>query len=44
LPGFYFLDVAPAGEKPPRQGLYVFDLLVQDGQDRGQSMTSMSLR
>lgn len=44
LPGFYFLDVAPATGKQTRQGLYVFDLLVQDGQDRGQSMASMSLR
>jgi hypothetical protein len=39
LRGFYILDLAVA-EAASRKGLYVFDLIVEAGQDRGQALSS----
>ena len=40
LRGFYILDLAVAGAASWRKGLYVFDLIVEAGQDRGQVLSS----
>jgi hypothetical protein len=39
LRGFYILDLAVA-EAARRKGLYVFDLIVEAGEDRGQALSS----
>jgi hypothetical protein len=41
LRGFYLLDVSPACCAPARKGVYVFDLIVESGEDRGQTLTSV---
>jgi len=43
LRGFYVLDLAPAGSQPRRRGLYVFDLIVERGDERGQALSSVIL-
>ena len=43
LRGFYVLDLAPNGRAPRRRGLYVFDLVVEKGEDRGQALSSVIL-
>jgi hypothetical protein len=43
LRGFYVLDVAPSGCAPRRRGLYVFDLIVERGEERGQALSSVIL-
>jgi hypothetical protein len=40
LRGFYVLDLATVSSPPRRTGLYVFDLLVECGEDRGQALSS----
>ena len=40
LPGFYALDLATVDAPARRRGLYVFDLIVEKGGDRGQSLSS----
>ena len=40
LPGFYALDLATADSPTRRRGLYIFDLIVEKGEDRGQSLSS----
>lgn len=41
LRGFYVLDLAPARWPPQRKGVYVFDLIVEHGKDRGQAFSSV---
>jgi hypothetical protein len=43
LRGFYVLDLAPAGHAPRRRGLYVFDLIVERGDESGQALSSVIL-
>jgi hypothetical protein len=38
LRGLYVLDLEQLG--PQRKGLYIFDLLVENGEDRGQALSS----
>jgi len=40
LRGFYILDLAVANAAARRKGLYVFDLIVEAGEDRGQALSS----
>jgi hypothetical protein len=40
LRGFYILDLAVADAASHRKGLYVFDLIVEAGEDRGQTLSS----
>jgi len=40
LRGFYILDLAVADAASKRKGLYVFDLIVEAGDDRGQALSS----
>ena len=40
LRGFYILDLALADALSRRKGLYVFDLIVESGEDRGQALSS----
>jgi len=40
LRGFYILDLAVADAALRRKGLYVFDLIVEAGEDRGQALSS----
>ena len=40
LRGFYILDLAVADVASRRKGLYVFDLIVEAGDDRGQALSS----
>ena len=40
LRGFYILDLAVADAASRRKGLYVFDLIVETGDDRGQALSS----
>lgn len=40
LRGLYVLELAPIGTPTPRKGLYVFDLIVETGEERGQVMSS----
>ncbi len=40
LRGFYILDLAVADTVSRRKGLYVFDLIVEAGEDRGQALSS----
>jgi hypothetical protein len=40
LRGFYILDLAVAEAAARRKGLYVFDLIVEAGEDRGQVLSS----
>ena len=40
LRGFYVLDLTTVGPASPRKGLYVFDLIVERGEDRGQALSS----
>jgi len=42
LPGLYFLDVATKLAEA-RLGTYVFDLVVEDGADRGRTMASVRI-
>ncbi len=41
LRGFYVVDLATASRTPRRRGLYVFDLVVENGEDRGYAMSSV---
>jgi hypothetical protein len=41
LRGLYTLDLAPVESAAPRKGLYVFDLIVEQGNDQGQTLTSV---
>jgi hypothetical protein len=41
LRGFYVLNFASVGSASPRKGLYVFDLLVEQDDDRGQTVSSV---
>jgi hypothetical protein len=43
LRGFYVLDLAPVSPAPRRRGLYVFDLVVEHGENRGEAMSSVIL-
>ena len=43
LRGFYVLDLAPNDRATQRRGLYVFDLVVEKGEDRGQALSSVIL-
>jgi hypothetical protein len=43
LRGFYVLKLAPVQRVPSRKGLYVFDLIVERGPDRGQALSSVIL-
>ena len=43
LRGFYLLDLAAAGCTPLRRGLYVFDLIVERGDEVGQALSSVIL-
>jgi len=40
LRGFYVLDLAPVAEAERRKGLFVFDLIVEKGEDRGRTISS----
>ena len=40
LRGFYILDLAVAEATIRRKGLYVFDLIVEAGEDSGQALSS----
>jgi len=40
LRGFYVLHLAFVGAVSRRTGLYVFDLIVERGEDRGQALSS----
>jgi hypothetical protein len=40
LRGFYILELAVAEAAARRRGLYVFDLIVEAGEDRGQALSS----
>jgi hypothetical protein len=40
LRGFYILDLAVVDAAARRKGLYVFDLIVEAGDDRGQALSS----
>jgi hypothetical protein len=40
LRGFYILDLAVADGVTRRKGLYVFDLIVEAGEDCGQALSS----
>ncbi len=40
LPGFYALDLATVDSPARRRGLYIFDLIVEKGEARGQSLSS----
>jgi len=39
LRGFYILDLAVMEAAVRRKGLYVFDLIVEAGEDRGQALS-----
>jgi len=39
LRGFYILDLAVTEAAVRRKGLYVFDLIVEAGEDRGQALS-----
>ena len=39
LRGFYLLDLEPASPAPRRKGVYVFDLIVEYGERRGQALS-----
>jgi hypothetical protein len=41
LRGFYVVQLAPASPMPRRKGLFVFDLVVENGDDRGQTISSV---
>jgi hypothetical protein len=41
LRGLYTLNLTPVESATPRKGLYVFDLIVESGNDRGQTVTSV---
>lgn len=43
LRGFYVLDLAPDDCAPRRRGLYIFDLIVEKGNERGQALSSVIL-
>ena len=43
LNGFYILDLAPACRVRGRKGIYVFDLIVEDGEHSGQTLSSVVL-
>ena len=43
LRGFYVLDLAPTAQALRRKGLYVFDLIVENGEDHGQTLSSVIL-
>jgi hypothetical protein len=38
LRGFYIVELAQVGAE--RKGLYIFDLIVEKGEDRGQALSS----
>ena len=40
LPGFYALDLATVDSQVRCPGLYIFDLVVEKGEDRGRSLSS----
>ena len=40
LPGFYALDLATVESQSRRPGLYIFDLIVEKGEARGESLSS----
>jgi hypothetical protein len=40
LRGFYVVDLAIVNPASRRKGLYVFDLIVEQGEDRGQALSS----
>ena len=40
LSGFYALRLRTVELPPRRRGLYIFDLVVEKGEDRGQSLSS----
>jgi hypothetical protein len=41
LRGFYVLELSPVAPVSQRKGLYVFDLIVEKGEDRGQTLSSV---
>jgi hypothetical protein len=41
LRGFYLLNLAPVESTYRRKGLYVFDLIVEKDEDRGQTVSSV---
>jgi len=40
LRGFYILDLTVVDAAARRKGLYVFDLIVETGRDRGEALSS----
>jgi hypothetical protein len=40
LGGFYVVELAMVGPAARRKGLYVFDLIVEKGEDRGRALSS----
>ena len=43
LRGFYVVDLAPVRRALQRKGLYVFDLIVEQGENRGQALSSVMM-
>lgn len=41
LRGFYLLDLEPSARAPRRKGVHVFDLIVDDGERRGQALSTV---
>ncbi len=41
LRGFYVLDLQTVAEAPHRKGLHIFDLIVDDGERQGQTLSSV---
>jgi hypothetical protein len=41
LPGFYYLNVAPADMGTWKHGVYIFAVAVQIGSDKGQTLASV---
>jgi hypothetical protein len=41
LPGFYYLNVVPADMKTWKLGVYIFAVVVQKGNDKGQTLASV---
>jgi len=41
LRGFYVLNLEPASPAIGRKGLHVFDLIVEEGERRGQALSSV---
>ena len=40
LRGFYIVNLAQPDSGPRRKGLYIFDLIVEKGEDRGHALSS----